>query len=72
MERKKSKQSILFPTFIDMDRFLGPPEARTQRKKRTATKDSKNLYALRGVLLHKGASAYHGHYEAQVFDVQCV
>ncbi|KAI0664864.1 cysteine proteinase [Cubamyces menziesii] len=70
MERKKSKQSILFPTFIDMDRFLGPPEVRGQRKKRTAIKESKNLYALRGVLLHKGASAYHGHYEAQVFDVQ--
>ena len=72
MERKKSKQSILFPTFIDMDRFLGPPEHRTQRKKRGAAKESKNLYELRGVLLHKGTSAYHGHYEAQVFDVQCV
>ncbi|KAF8892462.1 hypothetical protein BD779DRAFT_1770408 [Infundibulicybe gibba] len=27
-----------------------------------------NIYELRGVLLHKGASAYHGHYEAQVYD----
>ena len=27
------------------------------------------MYDLRGVLLHKGVSAYHGHYEAQVFDV---
>lgn len=27
-----------------------------------------DLYELRGVLLHKGASAYHGHYEAQVYD----
>jgi len=26
------------------------------------------IYELRGVLLHKGPSAYHGHYEAQVFD----
>ncbi|KAI8998686.1 cysteine proteinase [Trametes punicea] len=69
MERKKSKQSILFPTFIDMDHFLGPAEERAQRKKRSA-KESKNLYELRGVLLHKGASAYHGHYEAQVFDVR--
>ncbi|KAI0362032.1 cysteine proteinase [Trametes cingulata] len=69
MERKKSKQAILFPTFIDMDRFLGPAEERKKRGKRHA-KESKNLYELRGVLLHKGASAYHGHYEAQVFDVK--
>lgn len=33
---------------------------------------SENIYELRGVLLHKGASAYHGHYEAQVFDVMYV
>ncbi|CDO68332.1 hypothetical protein BN946_scf184799.g59 [Trametes cinnabarina] len=69
MERKKSKQSILFPISIDMDRFLGPAEVRKQHKKRSPTA-SKNLYELRGVLLHKGPSAYHGHYEAQVFDVQ--
>lgn len=30
------------------------------------------VYELRGVLLHKGPSAYHGHYEAQVFDVTYV
>ena len=29
-----------------------------------------NVYHLRGVLLHKGTSAYHGHYEAQIFDVR--
>ncbi|KAI9064377.1 cysteine proteinase [Trametes sanguinea] len=69
MERKKSKQSILFPTFIDMDHFIGPAEVRKQHKKRPRN-ESKNLYELRGVLLHKGPSAYHGHYEAQVFDVQ--
>ena len=27
-----------------------------------------SLYELRGVLLHKGASAHHGHYEAQVYN----
>ncbi|KAI0721718.1 cysteine proteinase [Cerioporus squamosus] len=68
MERKKSKQTIMFPTFIDMDSFIGPEETRKQRKK-TIVKESENLYELRGVLLHKGPSAYHGHYEAQVFDV---
>lgn len=70
MERKKSKQTILFPTYLDMDRFVGAEETRRQRKKHL--KENKNLYELRGILLHKGASAYHGHYEAQVFDVQYV
>lgn len=31
-----------------------------------------SLYELRGVLLHKGASAHHGHYEAQVYDSRYV
>jgi ubiquitin carboxyl-terminal hydrolase 48 len=58
MERKKSKHAVSFPTTLDMNRFLGS----------AAEKRSHNLYELRGVLLHKGSSAYHGHYEAQVFD----
>ena len=71
MERKKSKQTIMFPTFIDMGKFLGSDESRRERKKIKMT-GSRDLYQLRGILLHKGASAYHGHYEAQVFDVWCV
>jgi len=59
MERKKSKHTINFPLSLDMNRFLA-----AERQ----TKDPL-MYDLRGVLLHKGASAYHGHYEAQVFDV---
>jgi Ubiquitin carboxyl-terminal hydrolase len=59
MERKKSKHVISFPTHLDMNQFLRPQE-----------RSSKMLmYDLRGVLLHKGVSAYHGHYEAQVFDI---
>jgi len=27
------------------------------------------VYELRGVLQHRGPSAYHGHYESQVYDV---
>ncbi|KAG1827163.1 cysteine proteinase [Suillus subaureus] len=34
----------------------------------TLDMDQFNIYELRGVLLHKGPSAYHGHYEAQVLD----
>lgn len=30
------------------------------------------IYELRGVLLHKGPSAYHGHYEAQVYNQEWV
>lgn len=29
-----------------------------------------NMYELAGILLHKGTSAYHGHYEAQVYDTE--
>lgn len=65
MERKKSKHIMSFPTILDMNRFLGP----AGKKGYTAETQIHNLYELRGVLLHKGSSAYHGHYEAQVFDV---
>jgi ubiquitin carboxyl-terminal hydrolase 48 len=65
MERKKSKHAISFPKNLDMNRFLGTAAA---RKMAASDQCGNNIYELRGVLLHKGASAYHGHYEAQVFD----
>lgn len=66
MERKKSKHNLLFPTTLDMDQFVGSV---TARKAAGSDKSArKNIYELRGVLLHKGPSAYHGHYEAQVLD----
>ncbi|OCH88183.1 cysteine proteinase [Obba rivulosa] len=69
MERKKSKHAISFPTSIDMDQFMGSADARKSHK-RKHSRSGGNKYELRGVLLHKGPSAYHGHYEAQIFDVQ--
>lgn len=68
MERKKSKNSISFPKELDMRKFLGSKNARENNK--SSPSDNENLYELRGVLLHKGASAYHGHYEAQVYDAE--
>ncbi|KAJ7172277.1 hypothetical protein C8R46DRAFT_1175273 [Mycena filopes] len=65
MERRKSKNTISFPTTIDMTRFVGNAAARKSPSLKTS---EGNIYELRGVLLHKGKSAYHGHYEAQVFD----
>lgn len=66
MERKKSKHNLLFPTTLDMNQFVGSAAA---RKAASSNKSAgKNIYELRGVLLHKGPSAYHGHYEAQVLD----
>lgn len=59
MERKKSKHNLLFPVVLDMSKFV-----KTDKNVKGAT----NIYELRGVLLHKGPSAYHGHYEAQVLD----
>ncbi|KAI6045712.1 hypothetical protein EDC04DRAFT_2877115 [Pisolithus marmoratus] len=65
MERKKSKHNLLFPTTLDMGKFLG---RKVNTTKEASEERSSQVYELRGVLLHKGASAYHGHYEAQVLD----
>jgi len=35
-------------------------------------KEEDNVYELVGILLHKGMSAYRGHYEAQVYDAESV
>ncbi|KAH9993782.1 cysteine proteinase [Russula vinacea] len=59
LERKKRKHNVSFPVVLDMNRFL---------RNRDSTNEE-NTYELKGVLVHKGASAYHGHYEAMVFDV---
>jgi len=68
MERNKSKHSITFPTTLDMGKFLGSKNDR----ERCPKNDDDNIYELRGILLHKGTSAYHGHYEAQVNDIEYV
>jgi hypothetical protein len=59
LERKKRKHNVSFPVVLDMNKFL--------RNRDSA--DGENTYELKGVLVHKGSSAYHGHYEAMVFDV---
>ena len=60
-ERKKSKLPLKFPPFLDMRPFLASEPLNPPSEEDT-------MYELRGVLLHKGTSAYHGHYEAQVYD----
>jgi ubiquitin C-terminal hydrolase len=62
LERKKSKLALSFPETINMSQFTSDPAQST----------GQDIYQLRGVLLHKGASAYHGHYEAEAFDEQWV
>ena len=64
MERKKAKHAIAFPLSLDMGRFV--------KGSKPENGNDRHQYHLRGVLLHKGTSAYHGHYEAQIFDVQYV
>ena len=66
MERKKSKQSISFPRTLNMSRFT------TTSGASSGDPSNNHEYHLRGVLQHKGPSAYHGHYEAQIFDVEYV
>ncbi|KAL1717465.1 hypothetical protein EV715DRAFT_253708 [Schizophyllum commune] len=92
-ERKKSKSAIVFPTVLDMGRFVegggeaggskggangngaskasgsGATTAFRSGDTKAASSES-HIYDLRGVLLHKGSSAYHGHYEAQVYDTE--
>lgn len=53
---------------LDMNGFLGNAAIRKAAISSTTLQCDDNVYELRGVLLHKGASAYHGHYEAQVYD----
>lgn len=61
LERKKSTHSVEFPFTIDMNQFICDDAVRQPA-----------LYDLKGVLLHKGGSAHHGHYMAEVFDVKSV
>ncbi|KAF8557305.1 cysteine proteinase [Imleria badia] len=65
MERKKSKHNLLFPMILDMSKFVKADKSVGGVE---GNEGATNLYELRGVLLHKGPSAYHGHYEAQVLD----
>ncbi|CAL1704590.1 unnamed protein product [Somion occarium] len=71
LERKKSKHTITFPLTLDMEQFLGSQDDKLKHSQKRANGEhrDRNVYHLRGVLLHKGPSAYHGHYEAQVYDV---
>ena len=66
MERKKSKHVITFPAVLNMSQFLGKGSQQCV----AASGGEETIYELRGILLHKGNSAYHGHYEAQVYDTQ--
>ena len=65
-ERKKSKHVIQFPKSLDMDQFMDPGPSGGKKRKHSAG----NMYQLRGVLMHRGPSAYHGHYETQIYDLK--
>ncbi|KAF5315656.1 hypothetical protein D9611_004911 [Ephemerocybe angulata] len=70
MERKKQKHAISFPTVLDMNQFLGGKQDPNVPEVEDRPRSEDNVYELRGILLHKGSSAYHGHYEAQVYDAE--
>lgn len=57
--RSKSQDSISYPLKLNMGRFLPKPVDGPQPEA---------WYDLKGVLMHKGTSAHHGHYVAQVHD----
>ena len=58
-ERRKLGASITFPLSIDMSEYVGD---------RDEPKGPPMWYDLRGQLLHKGDSAFCGHYVAQIYD----
>ena len=58
--RAKSQLAISYPLALDMGQFL-PENPETGKKDQV-------WYDLKGVLMHKGLSAHHGHYVAQVYD----
>jgi hypothetical protein len=60
LSRSKSTHAISYPLQVDMGEFL-PPDERTGEEQEV-------WYDLRGVLMHKGGSAHHGHYVAQGYD----
>ncbi|BGP37863.1 hypothetical protein JCM10449v2_001789 [Rhodotorula kratochvilovae] len=57
--RSKSQHAISYPLSLDMGAYL-PRDASGHRPHA--------WYDLKGVLMHKGVSAHHGHYVAQVYD----
>ena len=59
--RSKSQHAISYPLQLDMGAFL--PES-------TVGERPEVWYDLKGVLMHKGTSAHHGHYVAQVHDAR--
>ncbi|GAA5957689.1 hypothetical protein JCM3765_001482 [Sporobolomyces pararoseus] len=62
LSRAKSQHAISYPLALDMGQYL-PVNPQTGRKDQV-------WYDLKGVLMHKGVSAHHGHYVAQVYDEQ--
>ncbi|TFK76330.1 cysteine proteinase [Pluteus cervinus] len=65
MARKKVKHIVTFPSVLDMSPYVGPDDARSAADPR---QKEQIIYELRGILLHKGSTAYYGHYEAQIYD----
>ncbi|GAA5871715.1 hypothetical protein JCM3774_003027 [Rhodotorula dairenensis] len=59
LERRKSQNAISYPLQLDMGAFLSPDAHGEQQEV---------WYDLKGVLMHKGQSAHHGHYVAQIYD----
>lgn len=53
---------MAYPLKLDMGQFLPPVNGKAVEE----------WYDLRGVLMHKGTSAHHGHYVAQVRDGRSV
>ena len=68
--KKKVKGIIQFTSTLNMAKFVGTP---AQRESEEAQEEKDEMiYELTAVLMHKGLSAYSGHYIAQIWDHEYV
>ena len=63
-KKRKVRSSLAFPKSLDMRKFLAPEEVKEN--------ESDYVYELSSVLIHKGASAYGGHYIGIIRDEEYV
>jgi ubiquitin carboxyl-terminal hydrolase 48 len=68
-ERRKSKLPLKFYPYLNLHTPARVPGSEDPMEIDDDVLEE-HQYELRGVLLHKGQSAYHGHYMAQVYDVR--
>ena len=66
--KRKIKSPIIFPKSINMASFIKSEQSISLDDNNAGDDNSNLMYDLSAVLLHRGASAYSGHFIAIVHD----